>query len=149
MTSATDPHRRFQRQIALHVGACWIVALLAAAWAWRVPVPAMPAVPALRPSAAVGPSAVRPDPSAWNIALWKPFSNEAPTAAPAAPQTLKLLSVMQQGDGLTAAISAGDTAGMVFLKAGDSSNGFTVLRVEAHAAVLRVDGRELRLELGQ
>lgn len=148
MTSATDPHSRFQRQVVLQVGSCWALALLAAAWAWRVPLPPPPAVPAAGPARTAATATATLDPALWGISLWRPFANEATPVAAATAQTLRLLSVMQQDGGLTAAISAGD-AGLVFLKAGESGNGLSVVRVEANAVVLRVNGREQRLELGQ
>lgn len=147
---ATDPHHRFRRQLALQVAACWAVALLAGLWAWQAPVPPAPTLPAAAATAG-GPAATAMaiDAAAWNVQLWRPFTDEAPSAAPSAPLALKLLSILQQGDGLTAAIDPGNNAGLAYVKAGDSCNGFTVVRVESDGVVVRIDGRERRLELGR
>lgn len=149
MTSAPDPHRRFQRMMALQAGACWILALLAAWWAWRVPVPADPVLATTRSTrAATAPAlASTIDTATWNTLLWQPFLDEAPVVASATPSAFKLFSILQQGDGLTAAIAAGDQAGLLYVKAGDTGNGFTVVRVEANGVVLRVNGQEQRLGL--
>ncbi|MEK7415631.1 MAG: hypothetical protein AAB263_20185 [Planctomycetota bacterium] len=151
MNSAIDPHRRFQRQVALQAGACWILVVLAVLWMWRVPTAVAPIVSA-GPSAkiATGATATAINPAIWNINLWRPFTDEAPnTVASAAPMALKLFSIMQQGDGLTAAIDPGNNGGILYVKAGDVCNGFTVVRVEANGVVLRINGQEQRLGLGQ
>lgn len=150
MTSASDPYRRFQRRMAFQAGACWLLVLLAAGWAWRVPAPTAPVLATARPARVEG-QATTPaiNPAAWNINLWRPFLDEAaPVATAGAPTAFKLFSIMQQGDGFTAAISAGDGA-LVYVKAGDSGPGFSVVRVEAGAVVLRINGQEQRLGLGQ
>jgi hypothetical protein len=149
MTSATDPHRRFLRQQALMAGLCWIVVALAAAWAWRVPAltePALTAVPDRTGTAPAPPPAI--ESAIWNVSLWRSFTNEAPVAVQASATAPKLYSILQQGDGLTAAIAPGPNAGLVYLKAGDSSDGFTVVRVEADGVVLLINGQEQRLGLG-
>lgn len=150
MLSQSDPHRRFQRLLVPQVGACWLLASLAAAWAWWVPRPADHVVSVHRDATAAGAPASAPvvETALWDIELWRPFVDEAPPSAPAAPLALKLYSILKQGDALIAAIAIGDSGSLVYLEAGDTADGFTVLRVEADGVVLRVDGRERRLELG-
>ena len=148
MTSATDPYRRFQRRLLLQAGTCWFAVLLVAAWAWRVPAPAepvLPAAPAGKAAVTAKPPAI--DPATWNVSLWRPFVDETPTVQASATAP-KLYSILQQGDGLTAAIAPGPNAGLVYVKAGDTGNGFTVVRVEADGVVLLINGQEQRLGLG-
>jgi hypothetical protein len=148
MISAIDPHRRFQRRMALQMGAGTVVVLLAILWAWRVPAPASPTIPTADHMAASGAQTAAPtvDAAAWNVTLWRGFTDEAAPVAQAAPTSLKLFSIFQQGDGFTAAIAC-DDGQLVYVKAGDSANGFTVVRVEANNAVVRLNGHELRLGL--
>lgn len=151
MMSAIDPHHRFLRRMVLQVGACWLLVLLAAVWAWRLPVQAAPVFAPARSATAVtattAASAV--DPATWNINVWRPFLDEAaPAAAAGTPLALRLFSIMHSSDGLTAAIAPGDNSGLLYLKAGDTGNGFTVVRVEANGVVLRINGQEQRLGLG-
>jgi hypothetical protein len=144
MTPATEPHRRFQRSVILQVVACWSLALLAGLWAWLVASPTAEPIPTPRPAAVAGAQAVPSDSSTWNIVLWRPFS-DAPAPAAAPPASLKLFSILQQADGLTAAIATSD--GLVYVRGGGTCKGFTVVRVEASAVILRGNGQELRLEL--
>lgn len=150
MPSTTDPHQRFLHQQVLIVGACWIGVALAAAWAWRLPAladPAITSVPARTGTVPVPPPAI--DVATWNVSLWRSFANEAqPVAVQASASAPKLYSILQQGDGLTAAIAPAPTAGLVYLKAGDISHGFTVVRVESDGVVLLINGQEQRLGLG-
>lgn len=132
------------------VGACWIGVALAAAWAWRLPVivgPGIATVPGRTGTAPAPPPAI--DAATWNVSLWRSFTNEAqPAAVQASASAPKLYSILQQGDGLTAAIAPAPAASLVYLKAGDTSHGFTVVRVEADAVVLLINGQEQRLGLG-
>lgn len=136
--------------MALQVGASWLLALLAAVWAWRMPAPPEPLVSTARAGQAAPSTATATaiDVATWNINAWRPFIDEAVSVAPAAPSSIKLFSILQQGDGLIAAIAPGENAGLVYLKAGDTCNGFTVVRIEANGVVLRLNGQELRLGLG-
>ena len=150
MTSASDPHQRYQRRTLQQVIAGGVVAVLAALWAWRVPAPADTTITALRSTKPVAtPVATGTiDPTRWNVTLWRPFADEVPDAGPASPKAFKLFSIMQQGDGLTAAIAAGDDGALLYVKAGDSGPGFSVVRVEATSVVLRINGQDQRLGLG-
>jgi len=149
MTPAIDPHRRFQRQIALQVGAGAVLLLLASWWAISAKSPVKSGVFTLPVATAQAAQAVTAiTPASWNVSLWRPFSDEA-SAAPASPATaLKLYSILQQGDGLIAAISIGDNAELAYVKAGDTCRGYTVVRVDADGVVLRLNGQEQRLGLG-
>jgi len=150
MTPEIDPHRRFQRQTVLQVGGCGILALLVAVWAWKVPAPIGPVIAqsASTEPATVSTATTTITPDTWNVSLWRPFIDEAPAAVQAAPTTFKLYSILQQGDAFIAAITAGDNAGLSYVKAGDTGNGFSVVRVEANGVVLRINGQEQRLGLG-
>lgn len=148
MTPATDPHARYRRRLALQAGACWLGALLAGTWAWRVPA-VDPVPPATAPdrSAQAAPAPPAIDAAAWNVSLWRPFTDQAPPAQASATAP-RLYSILQQGDGLTAAIAPGPDAGLVYVKAGDTGNGFTVVRIEPDGVVLLINGQEQRLGLG-
>jgi hypothetical protein len=144
MTPATEPQRRFQRGVILQVAACWSLALLAGLWAWRVTSPTLTPTPTPRPAAMAAAQAAPSDSANWNVILWRPFGDTpAPAAAP--PASLKLFSILQQPDGLTAAIATSD--GLVYVRSGDTCKGFAVVRVEASAVILRGNGQELRLGL--
>ena len=152
MTPAIDPHRRFQRQVALQVSLCWIFVLFAAVWAWRVPVPTDPTITAARSAKSVtAPTATTAINAAiWNVNLWRPFSGgDSSSTLPTAPMAIKLFSILQQGDGLSAAVAAGDNGSLQYVKAGDICGGATVVRVEANGVVLRINGQEQWLGLGQ
>lgn len=150
MPSATDPHQRFLRRQALLVGACWIGVALVAAWAWRLPVLAdsvIATAPVRTGTAPLQPPAI--DAATWNVRLWRPFTDEAhPVAVQASASAPRLYSILQQGDGLIAAIAPSPSAALVYLKAGDISHGFTVVRVESDGVVLLINGQEQRLGLG-
>jgi hypothetical protein len=150
MPSATDPLQRFLRRHTLMIGACWIGVALAALWAFRLPVlvdPVIATVPGGNVTIPAKPPAI--DVATWNVGLWRPFSNESqPVAVQPSATAPKLYSILQQGDGLTAAIAPAPTAGLVYLKAGDTSHGFTVVRVETDGVVVLINGQEQRLGLG-
>lgn len=132
------------------VGACWLGVALVAAWAWRLPVlagPVIAAAPGRTGTAPLQPPAI--DAAIWNVSLWRPFTDEAqPVAVQDSASAPKLYSILQQGDGLTAAIAPSPNAALVYLKAGDVSHGFTVVRVERDGVVLLINGQEQRLGLG-
>lgn len=144
MTPAPEPLHRFRRRLALQVAGCWLLAVLAGIWAWRVSPPDAPDPPPLRPTATRTPAAAPAGADGWNVELWRPFG-DAPAPAAAAPQAIKLFSILQRDDGLVAVLATAD--GLVYAKAGDDCKGFAVVRVETGAATLRRDGQELRLEL--
>jgi hypothetical protein len=144
MTQPADPLRSFRRGAAIEAAAAAALALGVAFWAIRVPVvSATPPTPATVQDA---PAATAIDPAAWDVDLRRPADGTRPAAGPA-PTALKLYSILQQPDGPTAAIAAGDGA-MLYLRSGENGPGFTVLRVEGDGVVLRIDGREQRLGLG-
>ena len=132
------------------VGACWIGVAFAAVWAWRLPVLADPVITTVSGRTSTTPAQPPAiEVATWNVSLWRPFTNEVQTVAvQASASAPKLYSILQQGDGLTAAIAPEPTAGLVYLKAGDTSHGFTVVRVEADGVVLLINGQETRLGLG-
>lgn len=132
------------------VGACWLVVALVAAWAWRLPVLADPVIATVPGRTGTAPAQTPAiEVATWNVSLWRPFTSEAqPVTVQASASAPKLYSILQQGDGLTAAIAPAPAAALVYLKAGDMSHGFTVVRVEADGVVLLINGQEQRLGLG-
>jgi hypothetical protein len=142
MQPATDPHRRFRLLAAAQIGACVALTLLAAAWAWRVRAPVLPA-PVPDTATTQPATAPVPDAAAWRVALWRPASDAPPPAPPRIG--LSVFSILHQGDGYIAAIAATDAPGLVYVRAGDDCHGWQVVRVEADGVILRADGREQRL----
>lgn len=128
------------------------MAVLAGGWAWWVPTPdpSAPAGGAGAKSATAKPEGTIAaiTPASWNVNLWRGTGDDTVTTAPTGNLPLKLYSVMQDGADWTAAVAAGDGGALQFVKAGDSCNGFTVVRVEATGVVLRQNGQEQRLGLG-
>ncbi len=87
------------------------------------------------------------DAAAWQVALWRPFSDAPPPAAKAAPLTFKIFSILRKADGLIAAIDLGPGNPLVYAKAGQRIGDYTVTVIDDLGIEVENGGARQRVEL--
>ncbi len=145
MTPISNVARRAYHRLWLVV----VIGLLAtgAAVTWAVwPVEVAVEAPRAGVATAERSAAVPIEPAAWDLRLWQPFT-DAPVAQETAPPPLKLYSILKRKGVYLAALSAGDTAPMVYAASGDVVHGVTIRAVDATGVDLRSALGDQRLEL--
>lgn len=148
MTRTGESERTLRGQAVISAIAAVLAVLTAGTWAMLVPAaPPLPnAMPGAITAARPGPAAAI-DTAAWQVALWRPFSDAPPPVARAAPLTIKVFSILRQGGGATAALDPGNGAGLVYARVGQRIGELTVTAIDEHGIEVESGGQRQRLEL--
>jgi hypothetical protein len=147
MTRIGDSERSLRQQATVTSTAAVLALLVAIVWAAVPPPPA--ALPA-KPTLAAGDpqrQAATVDAAAWQVALWRPFSDAPPPPPKPTPVTIKLFSILRQADGLTAAIDQGAGGGLVYATSGQRVGEYLVTGIDETGIEIEVNGRRQRVEL--
>lgn len=157
MLSPSDPIRREQLRFAIAGAVGLALLLLVGFWALR---PMSASAVERRPSTVADSEATSEPASeiinvrAFDVALWNPKLTPADTSKEAAPPPpkprLELVGVVCEPDGsFTAALYDPTTDEIVMGRAGQTISGHELTAVGLFGVDMRVNGREVRLDLDQ
>jgi hypothetical protein len=148
MTPPPDPRLDQRRQVLAAFLVAGSLVLVVGAWAVQPQVvPPMSAVTHQTGDQSAQHAGAPLAPAAWNVTLLQPLTDAPAVAAPSAPFTLSVFSILAQGKDLTAAIDPGDGTGLVYVHVGDTVKGATIVAVETTSVTVNSAGTNHQLKL--
>ncbi len=143
-----DPRRRWRLAASGALFTPLLVAIIASPWAF------CSRSPAVLPSPAVGFAAVSRvvpvlDPQAFQLALWRPFTDQPTVDVSTPAPKVTLFAVMRRQGTLTAALDFGAEGGLRYMRVGETQGVTTVVAVDNHGVDITVKGVPMHLSVAQ
>lgn len=145
MTPTSDVARRAHQHLWLVSALALLTTAAAATWAC-LPVQLTVPPPLVAPTPPLAAATEGIEPPVWDVRLWQPFT-DAPLVHEAPLPPLKLYSILKRNGTFIAALSADESAPLVYASAGDVVQGVTIRSVDATGVDLRSALGDQRLEL--